>query len=102
LHGVDDRGQVLVREVLRRSFDVVGRGSFPLHDPLAVAIAEDPEIAVMREGGVRVDVGEHLRGATRLATGLESDRVANVADRIDVARFFSSFARLCPLDGALT
>jgi inosine-uridine nucleoside N-ribohydrolase len=96
LRDASDPGEVLVREVMRRSFEELGRTGFPLHDPLAVALAEDPQIATVREGTVRVDVGRMTRGETRLALPAEHDRPAAVAHVVDTERFFRLFDRVCP------
>lgn len=88
--------EVLVREVMRRSFEELGRPGFPLHDPLAVALAEDTEIATTRTGTVRVDVALPSRGQTRLAIAAPMDQDARVAYEVDAERFFRLFERVCP------
>ncbi len=95
----DDRGEQLLHAVMSRTFTEVGRPSFPLHDPLAVAIAEDAEVATMRRGAVRVSTDDGYRGETRLATGTASDVLASVADVVDLERFFGLFSRLSPRMG---
>ena len=85
---------VLVREVLRRSFEELGRPSFPMHDPLAVAVAELPALVELEQGAVRIDVGEPRRGESRVGAAFANDASGAVANQVDVAGFDSMFQRL--------
>lgn len=96
LEHATEPAEVLVREVMRRSFEELGRPGFPLHDPLAVALAEDSAIASVRTGAVRVDQALGSRGETRLGAPAIDDRLSEVADVVDKARFFSLFEHVCP------
>ena len=64
---------VLTREVLRRSLEELDRPAFPMHDPLAVAVAETPALVGLEHGAVRVDVGEPRRGETRVGPAYADD-----------------------------
>jgi inosine-uridine nucleoside N-ribohydrolase len=56
---------VLVREVTRRTFDVLGFPSMALHDPLAMAIAVQPDLVTTIHRDVQVETrGEHTLGQT--------------------------------------
>jgi inosine-uridine nucleoside N-ribohydrolase len=56
---------VLVREITRQTFDVLGFPSMALHDPLAMAIAVQPDLVTTIHRDVRVETrGEHTLGET--------------------------------------
>jgi inosine-uridine nucleoside N-ribohydrolase len=56
---------VLVREVCRHQFGLRGVESMALHDPLAMAVAIQPDLVVTRACDVRVETrGEHTLGQT--------------------------------------
>jgi inosine-uridine nucleoside N-ribohydrolase len=56
---------VLVREATRRVFDVVGVPSMALHDPLAMAIAVQPDLVTTIHRDVHVETrGQHTLGET--------------------------------------
>jgi inosine-uridine nucleoside N-ribohydrolase len=56
---------VLVREVTRYLFDVRGISSFALHDPLALAVAVQPDLVTTTRRDVKVETrGEHTLGQT--------------------------------------
>lgn len=88
LAGATDPVPVLVREVCRRTIETRSLEKVHLHDPLAVAVGAYPEIVGVREGQVRVDVGEVLRGETRL---IEGTGAAKVAASVDTVRFLDIF-----------
>ncbi|RIK43914.1 MAG: nucleoside hydrolase [Chloroflexi bacterium] len=96
LADADEPAEVLVREVMRRSFEEVGRSGFPLHDPLAVALVEEPEIATTRRGAVRVSLEHGSRGETRVGAVAVPDVEHGVADQVNVQRFFRLFGKVCP------
>jgi purine nucleosidase len=85
---------VLVREVLRRSFEELGRPAFPMHDPLAVAVAEDAALVGLEHGAVRIDVGEPRRGETRVGPAYAVDAAGAVARTVDVTGFDALLQRL--------
>lgn len=93
----DDRGHVLVREVMRHTLTELNRPRFHLHDPLAVAVADTQDAVEMMVGSIAVDVGEFQRGKTRLNEPV-GDEVASVATRhVNADIFGSVFARLVSL-----
>jgi inosine-uridine nucleoside N-ribohydrolase len=89
-----DPGAVLVREVTRRTLTELKRPQSHLHDPLAVAVAEQPGVVETRTGTVVVELGEAMRGRTRLAGAERSDSVAHVAVGVDQEGFSQLFSRL--------
>jgi inosine-uridine nucleoside N-ribohydrolase len=97
LRDASESPRVLVREVLRRSFEELGRQWSPLHDPLAVSVAERPDIVGLEHGAVRVNLAEARRGETRLAIPGPSDVTQQVAAHVDFEAFASVFYRLCPI-----
>ncbi len=94
LAGESERGAVLVREMTRRNLIVLGRPAAHLHDPLAVAVAEDPSIVGLAEGLVVVDTTEPRRGRTRLAEPADGDARATVCRTVDRVAFRRLFARV--------
>lgn len=92
LAGRDGRGCVLVREVCRRAFEQRGRPQAYLHDPLTVAVVEDPALVELREGEIIVETSAHRRGRTRLAAGCECQ--GGVAASVDAGRFDALFGRV--------
>lgn len=85
-------GGVLVREACRWSFEVRGSARVNLHDPLAVAVVEDPGLVDVVAGEVIVDSGVRWRGRTRVAEA--ADGPARVARAVDVRRFNELFGRV--------
>lgn len=94
LNGIDDIALTLVRETTRRSLTELGREAFHLHDPLAVAVAERPEICSSVTGDVIVDTGEFRRGLTRVVDSVGSAATASVARHVDQQQFDSVFGSL--------
>lgn len=94
LAGASDPGAVLVREMTRRILVDLSRPRANLHDPLAVAVAEDPSIVGLAEGLVVVDTTEPRRGRTRLAEPAADDAWASVCRTVDQGRFRQLFARV--------
>jgi inosine-uridine nucleoside N-ribohydrolase len=65
LAGSDSAAAVLVREVTRHVFEVRGEESMALHDPLALAVAVEPDLVVTEAHDVRIETrGEHTLGQT--------------------------------------
>ena len=93
----DDPGQVLVREVMRRTLTELNRPRFHLHDPLAVAVVESRSAVDMRVGTVVVDVGEFQRGRTRLTEPVGDEVASVVARHVNDDAFGSILAKLAPL-----
>lgn len=89
-----DVGSVLVREVCRHSIEGRGRAGVALHDPLAIACLEKPELVSVESGVIVVDLSEERRGATRLARPAGADRLQQAAVSVDVAGFEQVFRRL--------
>jgi inosine-uridine nucleoside N-ribohydrolase len=84
----------LVRETARHTFERRGRSHTFLHDPLTLAVVEQPDLVTYATGSVRVDVGEHRRGETRLVQPIDDSPAAKVAVELDRTRFAESFGRL--------
>ena len=85
-------GSVLIREVCRGSFEGRGVDAVHLHDPLAVAAVERPELLESVSGEISVDVGEVVRGRTRVAAG--SIGSGSAGRSVDVEGFHRIFGRL--------
>jgi inosine-uridine nucleoside N-ribohydrolase len=96
---VSDPAGTLVREVTRQTLVDLGKPRFPLHDPLAMAVAERSEIVGCETGVVLVDTSETHRGRTRLAKAANSDTTARVASTVDQQAFSGLFGRLVPALG---
>lgn len=97
LEGSDDRGHVLVREVMRRSLTELNRPKFHLHDPLAVAVAEIDGLVGVRRGRILVDTGPFERGRTLLVQPAAGEAVGVAAVQVDGAAFGAVMERLAPL-----
>jgi inosine-uridine nucleoside N-ribohydrolase len=93
-----DPVETLVREVTRQTLVDLGKPRFPLHDPLAVAVAERSAIVDIETGEVVVDTSEVLRGRTRLIAGAEGSHIARVGRTVDQKLFWSLFDRLVSLE----
>lgn len=89
-----EAGAVLVREMTRRNLVALSRPAAHLHDPLAVAVVEDPTIVSVAEGLVVVDTSEPRRGRTRLAEPVAGDSRNLVCRSVNVDAFFRMFARV--------
>ncbi|HUG16291.1 MAG TPA: nucleoside hydrolase [Thermomicrobiales bacterium] len=83
LAGPDEGGLTLVREVTRQALTELGRAAIHLHDPLAVAVAERPQICTYFTGDVGIDTGHVQRGKTRVTTSVGPTASANVAREVD-------------------
>ncbi len=56
---------ILLREVTRHPFDTLGLNSLALHDPLALALAIQPDLVTTMRQDVEVEIlGTHTRGQT--------------------------------------
>lgn len=99
---LDARGGVaerLVRGVTARGFLERGLAAVPLHDPLAVALAIDPELCSLRRGTVQVETVTAWRaGQTTLRQ--EDGGPHAVAVGVDVARFAALFHTVLGLPNA--
>lgn len=87
---------VLVSEVTRHLFDIRGVDAIALHDPLAVAVAIQPELVTTIERAVRVEArGEHTLGQTvvdfRPHAPTAPPTRTRVAMDVDVPRFRALF-----------
>ena len=92
----DDRGHVLVREVMRRTLTELNRSRFHLHDPLAVAVADAPSVVETRQGRVVVDVGAFERGRTTLTDAVGKEVTAAAAVQVEHDAFGAILERLAP------
>jgi inosine-uridine nucleoside N-ribohydrolase len=77
----------LLREVGKQAFSVRKGDRFALHDPLAVAVAANPELIRGEDAAVVVEVNEAELGRTRIA-GPGSSRVALTVDRMSALEDF--------------
>jgi inosine-uridine nucleoside N-ribohydrolase len=91
------REAILVREVTRYLFDVRGYDGMALHDPLALAIAVEPDLATTGHCDVQVETrGEHTLGQTvvdlrRSAPQPQlNTRVCTAVDAVRAKEFFLS------------
>lgn len=84
----------LVREVCRYSFEGRGKTGVYLHDPLAVAVIEHPDLIETVPGAVQVDVGSHAPGMTRVVEPVGTASTHQVALQLDAPRFEQLFERL--------
>ncbi len=92
LAGSTDAGGTLLREVCRQSFEARGNDRVFLHDPLAIAVAEDPSLVGLESGEIIVEVRERTRGRTRIAVGQQG--TGGAASEVDVDRFREMFSRV--------
>lgn len=83
---------ILVREVCRGSFESRGVERVSLHDPLAIAVVERPDLVEGVRGEISVDIGAHLRGRTRVSPHVDGSGQA--ARSVDVDAFHAMFDRL--------
>ena len=95
---------VLVREVTRHIFDERGIQAMALHDPLAVAVAIQPDLVTTIEREVQVETrGEHTLGQTvvdfRPHAPTAPPTQTRVAMEVDVARFRALFDATLGLRG---
>jgi purine nucleosidase len=89
---------VLVREVTRHLYDLRQVDAMALHDPLAVAVAIQPDLVTTIEREVHVETrGEHTLGQTvvdlRPFAPAARPTQTRVAMEVDVARFRAFFDR---------
>lgn len=91
LQDASDPGAVLAREVTRRTLIERKGQQAHLHDPLAVAVAEDSDVVSSVKGRIVVDITEERRGETRVASAAQGDVVSGVAQDVDQERFVSLF-----------
>lgn len=94
LVGATEPGAILVREMTRRILVDLGRPAANLHDPLAVAVAEDATLVTRAEGLVVVDTTDERRGRTRLAEPTAADARSTVCRMVDRVAFRQLFARV--------
>ena len=92
LEGATSISARLVREVCRGSFERRGVERVHLHDPLAVAVVERPELIEGVPGEVSVDVGHRVPGRTRVSPFMHG--TGQAARAVDVAAFQRIFAGL--------
>jgi inosine-uridine nucleoside N-ribohydrolase len=81
----------LVRHVCHRSFAIRGQADFPLHDPLATAVAVDPSLVTCKRATVNVVLSGPEEGKTLFSPSPEGNW--NVAVGVDASRFVNHFLR---------
>src|SRR5437588_2065624 len=95
LSGNSSDTAVLVREVTRHLFDIRGLSSMALHDPLAVAVAIEPDLVTTINRDVRVETdGKHTLGQTVVdlrANAQPPTLQTRVCMDVDVERFQTMF-----------
>ncbi|MEZ4523435.1 MAG: nucleoside hydrolase [Thermomicrobiales bacterium] len=83
---------VLVREVCRQAFEGRKVDRVHLHDPLAVAVVEEPDLVESVAGEINVEVGFHVAGRTRVSP--QNRGRGQAARSVDVDAFHRIFSRL--------
>jgi purine nucleosidase len=90
LAGNDSAQAALVREVCRHLFEVREVDSMALHDPLALAVAVQPDLVATVERDVHVETrGEHTLGQTVVdwrRSAAPATRRTRVCTEVDVER----------------
>jgi inosine-uridine nucleoside N-ribohydrolase len=86
----------LLREVGGHAFGTLAREQFSLHDPLATAVAADPELVATETAGVVVECDGPSVGQTRIA----GPGAVQVALRVDSERALDEFRRTLGLPTA--
>jgi purine nucleosidase len=86
----------LLREVGKFAFSQSGRGRFPLHDPLSVAVAIDPSLIGTRQSAIAIDTIGPERGRTRLV----GPGAVRVAESVEAERALEAFRRTVGLPTA--
>lgn len=84
----DKHDAKLVADIIRFTFETRGRDEFFMHDPLALAVAVEPDLVTCETGVVRVDCDGEERGATRFTAG---DGSTKVAFGVDARRFLTMY-----------
>jgi inosine-uridine nucleoside N-ribohydrolase len=79
----------LLAEVGRFAFTKMIRVRFSLHDPLAVAVAVDPDLIRTEEAAIVVEPDEPERGRTRIV----GPGTVRVAINVDADRALDDFRR---------
>ena len=79
----------ILREVGRFAFNELGVTTFSLHDPLAVAVAVDPDLVHVEEAAVVVETAGPEDGQTRIV----GPGTVRVATTVDAARALVEFRR---------
>jgi purine nucleosidase len=90
-----DPAAELAAVVFRQAFEERNLAETYLHDPLAVAVALDPELVRGEEVAVAVETDEQHRGMTRIV----GPGATKVAVEVDVASFFRRFSDRLSLNG---
>ena len=94
LAGATEPAARLIHAVMRRSFEDVGRPHIYLHDPLAVAVAEDAGTVTCDAGAVTVDISHAARARTRISERVGSETPALAARHVNQERFTEVFRLL--------
>lgn len=94
LANASEPSSILVREMTRRILVDLERPAANLHDPLAVAVAEDPSLVELAEGQVVIDTTDARRGRTRVAEPASGDVVSSVCRSVNREAFSVMFSRV--------
>jgi purine nucleosidase len=86
----------LLREVGRFAFDTLKAPGFSLHDPLAVAVAVDPELVHVEEAAVTVEDSGAADGQTKIV----GPGAVRVAIEVDAVKALDEFRRTVGLPTA--
>jgi inosine-uridine nucleoside N-ribohydrolase len=86
-HTAESAGTRLFARVAQRQFSERPDSVFYLYDPLALAVALEPELVQTERSAVRVDLDEEHLGHTRLV----GDGAVQVAREVDAERFLERF-----------
>lgn len=79
----------LLSLVCHRSFALRGQADFPLHDPLATAVALNPGLVQCETGSITVTTSGEEEGRTVVGTG--GDGTWQIATEVDAPRFVGHF-----------
>lgn len=89
--GADQGGATeLMRGVMERTFSERDKSGFYLHDPLAVAVAVDPDLVTGSRAAVTVETAGVERGRTRLEPAKATSPM--IALDVDASRFVGELA----------
>jgi len=90
-----ERAAALAVAVCRQAFEERGLAETFLHDPLALAVALDPDLVRCEEVAVAVETDEERRGATEIV----GPGATRVAVAVDAVRFLRRFGERLSLRG---
>lgn len=79
----------LMNQVCHRSFAIRGQSDFPLHDPLATAVAVDPSLVTLERANVEIVLSGTEEGRTVFTP--DAGGTWQVATAVDAPRFVNHF-----------